>query len=249
MSLRSTRKNSSSAESPQPCKDLGALLKESNREVLASINSLREEIGSLRKSFASLDERILKIEKSVSTFHERQAKCESDITEIKTVMQGVLASRPQLMSDVLREMEMREHRRENLMIYGLPEPTDGSLTERKQHDETVIRELLQEVDVSNVRLLEARRVGRVSEDRPRPVKIKLENRHSKYEILKKAKTLRESSHFGNVYIRNDLTKFQQDEYSALRKELQQRKEAGEDVVIYNGQIRSRDSLQNFRIRF
>ena len=165
------------------------------------------------------------------------------------MIDGIVASRSHLCAEVLHEVELRESRRDNLMIYGLPEHTDGSLVERKEHDESAVQELFEDVEVYNARTLEVRRVGRTIEGRPRPVKVKIEDRNSKQKILNNAKLLQRSSHFKNVYIKNDLTKLQQEEFSKLRMEMQRRRKEGEDVVIYSGQVWSRERLRNFRYQF
>ena len=51
------------------------------------------------------------------------------------------------MSDVLQEVEQRERRRSNIMIFELPEMTDTLLTDRQGFDKTIIRVIFDEAGV------------------------------------------------------------------------------------------------------
>ena len=68
--------------------------------------------------------------------------------------------------------------------------------------------IFKELGSSDVEPLSVRRVGSVHKDKTRPLKVKLDDSLEKAELLKKAKSLRHSSMYRNVYLSNDLTKFQ-----------------------------------------
>ena len=63
--------------------------------------------------------------------------------------------------------------------------------------------------------------------------------------MQKAKNLRNSTTFKNVYINPDLTIRQQKESKALRDELKKRRNNGESVVIRNGEVVPKNNEQNF----
>lgn len=252
MSQRNTRKNSattSSPYSPATNTDMRSFIEKSNKEVLLSINSLKAEFDSFRQCLSSVETRIVSIENSLSSYRENQKKCEADIRNLKGAIENLKLSSSEALIDVMHEIEQREERRNNLVIFGLPELTDGSLHERKHHDYEKLQELLHEIHLPSHPVVTKYRVGKVTAGKCRPLKITLPDKSSKTAMLKNAKELRHSSIFRSVFIANDLTKQQQEEMAITRGELQRRRENGEDVVIFKGQIRSKDSLQNFRREF
>lgn len=248
MTQRLTRKNTApidSPRSPSPAEIQSLVV--SNREVLRSIQSLKEDFNSMRSCVSSLEARIVGFEQTLSTLRESQKKCETDIVNIKSDFEQLKLSLSSSNSEILQEVEERQLRRNNVMIFGLPETSHGSLTERKDHDNRAIHELFETIGIQNVSTEETRRVGRITDDKIRALKVTLKDVNTKRKILRSAKELRKSSRFRHVFLANDATKWQQKELFYLRSELKKRRDLGEDVVIYNGQLRSKESLQNFRV--
>ena len=243
MSQRSTRQNSTPVDSPSSIlPDLRALLEESNKQVLRSINSLKEDIGNLRSTFSTLEKRIGGIEAALSSF---QVKCEKEVNCIKNEIELLKSAQRKSNFEVLQEVEQRELRRNNIMIYGLSEESEGSLAERTKLDETLVEDIFKEIG-ANVPVEKIYRLGKINDSKCRPLKVKLPHQSFKGEIFRGAKELRNSSRFKNIYIRNDLTKLQQQEDFERRKELRRRRENGEDVIIRNGEIQLRNQPQNFQ---
>ena len=106
------------------------------------------------------------------------------------------------------------------MIFGLPESTDGSLSERQQHDTAQILDLLNEgAGLQGVEPEKSQRVGKIVDGRPRPLKVRMEDQEDKQSVLRCGKRLRDSLNYKHVYITNDATKMQQEEMKKLRLEL------------------------------
>lgn len=221
-------------------------LVQSNREVLISVRSLKEEFEGFRKSFASLEAKVDRFESSLASLAKRQSECATEVKDIKTDLETLKQSQFNLTANVLEEVEQRERRRNNIMIFGLPEQPSGSLSERQDHDIQSITNLLRDAGVSDVTPEQSRRIGRIVEGRPRPLKVKLENQETMHRILRCSKNLRDCSAYKEVFITSDATRMQQEEMKKLRLELRRRRELGEDVVIFNQQIRTKTSLTNFR---
>ena len=198
---------------------------------------------------SSLDCRLLGVEKSLSHFQEIQDKCKDEIDELRAEV-DYLNRKPMESSlmkvELLEEIEQREMRRDNIIIFGLPEVFGKSLGERHQHDVMSTQEMFQTVGLSNVQTVEVRRIGKIVNGKVRPLRVKLRDRVLQYEIINKSKDLRKSHRYKNVFISRDLTKEQQQEQYKLRQELKRQRDAGADVVIYNNEVRLRDSLRNFR---
>ena len=81
------------------------------------------------------------------------------------------------------------------------------------------------------------RLGKKRDDaaRPRPIKIELPDDDMKRQIFRGCKNLKQTE-YRNVSIQNDLTRAEQEQNFKLRQELRERKEKGEQVCIYNGQV-------------
>ena len=74
------------------------------------------------------------------------------------------------------------------------------------------------------------------------------DKDKKWEILRRSRCLK-GSRFDGVFIKADLTPFQQERDKQLRNDLKRRKENGEDVVLFRDGIRRRTDVRNFHRGF
>ena len=108
-----------------------------------------------------------------------------------------------------------------------------------------------EVPISELdeNITEVRRVGNNpngTEDRPRPLIVKLSSLGTKGAILKNASKLKNycpANSSLKVYIAHDLTRKQQTEARRVREEMLERRARGEDVTVYRGKIVARRPRQ------
>ena len=243
MSQRTTRKNSAPATHSSFDSQESSSNDVTNKDILECVLSLRKEIQELRTCIHSLDSRMVNIENSLSALRDAQNNTDSEMKNMKIVIDELKISQKTSATSILREVEEREERKDNIMVFGLTEMTSGSVEDRRQHDKDLLYDVLEDIGLSGVETVSFRRVGGSQSEKARPLKVQLEDRTVKASILKKARDLRDSSEHKHVYISNDLTKLQQKERLQLRKDLKVRREAGEDVVIYNNEIRERKSLK------
>ena len=68
--------------------------------------------------------------------------------------------------------------------------------------------------------------------RSRLLKISVKEEESKMQILRNAKLLKSSLHYKYVFVGPDRTPREQTEYRDLLRELKEKREKGEDVVLY-----------------
>ena len=151
-------------------------------------------------------------------------------------------------NDILLEFEDRELRRDNLMIFGLPEPSESHTTieEERLLDRVALDELFGYMNVDNdLEILKVNRLGKPSNGKPRPLKVRFAFREQRNRVLGKSRVLRSISRYRNVYINSDKTKLEQQQWLQLQRDLKARRTRGEDVHIFNGKIRS-NGLRNFR---
>ena len=127
------------------------------------------------------------------------------------------------------------------MISGVPEQVEGTVVERRQHDEKVILQIAESLDISHIEVDEITRVGRINPNKPRLLRFKCLSKESRLQMLQRSRDLSKKPEFKDVFINPDLTRKQQEEGKRLREELRRRRLAGEQVIIRRGKVVQRDS--------
>ena len=81
------------------------------------------------------------------------------------------------------------------------------------------------------------RFGRKKNDKtkPRPIKVTLPDGDMKLQIFRGCRNLKDSD-YKNISVQNDLTAEEREANYKLRQELRDRKEKGEEVIIFRGKI-------------
>lgn len=137
-------------------------------------------------------------------------------------------------SEALRESAEREAKKNNLVIFNLPENNDDSESIGKMYDALKLEKR------SNLQL---KRIGDPAHHKSRPLIVKYDSFKDKMDLLVKAKNLRhvrDGNFLQKVFVKPDLTRLQQKEDKLLRDEMKRRNDAGENVFIKGGKIVSRD---------
>ena len=97
--------------------------------------------------------------------------------------------------------------------------------------------LASELKIENIDFLKCIRLGKLVENKSRPLLISLSDIATKNSILKKANKLRKNTQYKDVFITPDLTKKEREVAKELRDELKRRKSLGEaNLVIRRGKI-------------
>lgn len=240
-SQRATRSNSN-PNTTVTLKDIKSLIEDTKSQLLTKfsqeIDKVSEMLACLLRRIDDLDKKTDEIEKNCSNSHAQLDK------EIK----GIQKSNETNINDLMLEMEQRAYRSSNIIIFGLPEPGEGTAEERKSAELATVNDLLSKID-ADVNVPSHRtshRLGRQKNAKPRPLRITGFSIAEKSEILRKSKSLRSHGEYVNVFINPDLTPWQQHEAKLLRVELKQRREKGEhDLIIRSGKVVPKSILQNF----
>ena len=237
VSPRRTRKNSLQSSQSDQISELKLLIKESRDDV---IRVLKEDMCNLKDKLESLTSRFSDLEASVLSVERNHDNLKSEISVVKTELDSAIVDANKLS---LNEMDNRMSRMNNIVIRGLPEE-NGTITEREVKDKSIVSEVFNVLKV-NTDMFEVRRLGKPNKNRPRLLRVSLSSICTKMEVLRKSKSLKHSR-FQEIFIQPDLTPFQQAIEQSLRKELKERREKGENVVIYNSQVCLRSDLRDFR---
>lgn len=155
---------------------------------------------------------------------------------------SISSLRTEIETDLVQEIEDIDKRKNNVMIFGLPEGYDDTLSGQQQSlDGPKIEKLLETLEFSGLKLGPHHRIGKKG-TRPRPIKLTLANEFDRVRLLRsssKLSSLTDESSLRKVFIKPDLTKRQQDRQKALRAEMKRRNEEGEDVVIRGNKVVNR----------
>lgn len=134
--------------------------------------------------------------------------------------------------EVVKEVSERQHRRNNIILYGIAENSSTERNIRILHDQQqtskVLQYLLPESEFEAP--IKPLRLGKYDNSRttPRPLKIVLPSESLVHHAIRKAYTLKNLRDPGNVKISSDKTPKQQEYYRQLKDELARRTANGED---------------------
>ena len=152
------------------------------------------------------------------------------------------------MGQVLDEMSDREERNCNLIIHNIPESKAANDDTKEYEDRGTVLDLVNnelkqahitEAHVSRLKRLGGGR-GHNRDNKPRLILIQLTSPQLKWDILRRASTLRKSEVWPNIYISPDLTPKQREAGKTLRTELRRRREEGEtNIYIHRNRIETR----------
>ena len=206
------------------------------------LSSFTMQIDKLTSSFATLSSQIKSFECRLDDLFREQRCQRQEIDDLKASIEMISSEQP---TKIFDEVENRLRRRHNVILRGLPEMSSGTVQERKEHDTVTLQNIFAYLGNDCIDITDNRRIGRPKSNGHRILKCTLHTEEQKWNLLRTAKTLRQSSQFKDVFISLDLTPLQQQEQKKLWTELKQRRAEGEDVVIRSGCVRPRNETQNF----
>lgn len=128
--------------------------------------------------------------------------------------------------DIILEFDERQRRASNVMLFGVPEDQSLNTVERKQADTDYVTRLFSHVGI-NPDVSDVSRVGTVAAGKRRPVRVVLRKKEMVRDVLNRAKRLRQSQDYKNVYISSDQTPRQQKLYRKVKNQLTERIAGGE----------------------
>ena len=154
-----------------------------------------------------------------------------------------------LVEEASREARDKEQRKPNIILYRAKELKNGEMEARKEHDQKLVREVIQAINLpvdKEVKIQAITRLGKPLDEGTRPLKVTLANPPIRHDIVKKAHLLGSSRNpnLQPIKIAYDRTVKEKKNYSQLRQELERRKMAGETgLVIRRGKIVRVDEIQ------
>lgn len=228
---RSSRKNSATGLTLADIKDLIDNLRS---DVL---NTMRNENKKINENIQQILMRVKGLERVHEELRQENRRLKGEVEELKAAQENTL-------SQTADEIYQRTLRASNLMIFGVPE-CEGTIEERKKHDENFCDEILEELLDTDEDFEKIHRIGKLKPGIPRPLCVKCESVELKSRILRSSKDLRNIKKYKSVFINPDRTPMQLEKDKKLREELKRQKLDGKDVIIFREQIIERSSRKNF----
>ena len=219
--------------------------KSSDEDLIASIRiTISEELSKIREELKVFKEELrAEMSSAIDVMKDELL----NVNRVVKEQEQVIIDLKNEVNDLQKDIEGRLLRMTNVIVRGLPEGS-GTVKERAQKDEKAVEDLLAEIEVWSGDVTGIKRLGKVKDGHPRLLCVTFRDVSRKHEVLRKAKLLRDSSQFKRVYVQPDLTRMQQAIDWKLRKELKDRRDKGEDVVLFGGVVRQRHELhKNFQM--
>lgn len=192
-------------------------LKSNQSKMMNSLNSQNEKLTALSNNYKSLSSTVTKLLEDNNKLNSKLLNLEKKVSS--------LYENKFTENDIVLEIMDRQSRLNNLILYNLPEqPING--------DSNSIKQLLDIMDVK-VSPINITRLGTAKTDlstRPRPVKVAFSNSHEVGSILRSQKKLNSNPNFKDLRFASDRTKKQRETMSALRNELNHRRDKGETDI-------------------
>lgn len=210
------------------------------------LDKMMELIGSMKEKVIEEVSGILE-KKFEQKIQETTEKFENKISDTSKNIDSKMSEK---VEEKVEEMEEREKRALNLILWNIPESKAITKAEIKQNDLKTAEDIFRKiVDLDSDEISETTRLGKKLENgKPRGLRIKVKNLDTKRDILRNAKHVnkRDTAKEDRIYINADQTPAERDLHKKLRAELKEKTNNGEtDLIIRDKQIIKRTSKADF----
>ena len=195
------------------------------------VSNVKLRLESQETTRVEQEERLNKVEKLIKI---NNGHVQSIVQEIDIKLSNSIESS-------MREMEMREAIKLNVMFFNVEESYAENEEKRMREDTELLTNLQQDIQTS-VALTNIRRIGKYEVGKTRPLRASVPDTTELRKLLNYAKKLRDSDTFTNVFIARDMTQLQRSQWKSLIKEKREKEEMssydGEKVkwIITKGQV-------------
>ena len=212
-------------------------------ESLVGQKDIMLEMGQMVKKQGEEKRSLKDLEATVKKVVQEENVSYADIVKKLTnrMEKNVSSEQPPQVKDVqsaVVDCLEQDKRRKNVVVFNVPEQDKGlSAADQAAGDFESLIELVMNGLKMKIHPERVARVGKRFEGKTRILMVTLRDEGEKWDLLKMAKNLRHAgSEYEKIYIAPDLSPAQQLRDRNLRKELKERKEAGEDVIIFKNKV-------------
>ena len=209
------------------------------------------EIGTMVKAQGDERNAFKDIEATVKNAMKEENTTYAEITKkLASKLEKESLSKPSVevkdLQNAVTDCLEQEKRRRNIVVFNVPEQENHlSVADQAAKDSEEIVQLIMEGLKLKIHPEKVTRLGKQKEGKSRLMVVTLQDEGEKWDVLKMAKMLRDAgSKFERTYIAPDLSPAEQLRDKNLRKEIKERRETGEDVVIYKNKVIPRSRRPN-----
>lgn len=202
---------------------------------LNDLTTIPNDISSINDSLVQVNEKLSNLEPRIIDSEKRIQALEDEVRVLKTSN----SADPTNIESVLEEINDRERRTRNILIYNLPESTSNTTSSKLEHDKNLISKLTSTFCTSDSidSSFKCHRIGQPSKDKnkPRPIKVMFKDPSVVTHFWKKFDQSRIAGIYPdsqNVSVGRDRTPAERKYLSELRETLKSRTDSGElDLTI------------------
>jgi hypothetical protein len=209
------------------------------RKCNCSVVKIIEQVSSLDKRQSATEAKVRDIDMRVEDLESKVTDTNDSLDRINSTFDDVVNTK---MEDTLRELQDRDRRKGNIIVFGVGESSNEDSAVRLEHDFKAVQDLGKAVDIENIEVDRIYRLGTVNSENKfflaRPMKVVLKQHSAKGQILRQSKTLRDKGgKWKDWYVKPDRTPKAREGTRALLAEIETRRAQGEqDLGIRYGQI-------------
>lgn len=154
---------------------------------------------------------------------------QEDIQALKNEHYNVQKSENAELEDIIQEINERNKRKCNLILFGIPEKDHlQPPLSRAAEETTYIKEVLTAIDPeANIENIKPNRLGSFNNEKTRPIKITLPSEHQVTQFIRRAKNLKNINQYKKISISFDRTPRQIEYYKKIKQQLIYRQSQGE----------------------
>lgn len=159
---------------------------------------------------------------------------EAEIKKLKQSIEELEEKRPERecvnpVTETLQEINDREYKKKNLVVFGIQELDSDEAEERRCHDANFLCKMFEDVPVGfSTEKLRVVRIGKRQQGKKRPVKLLLSSEKEVRKVLAKAKDIKKKPEYNKLGFASDKTRQQLLEYKAVKEDLKRRLDEGEE---------------------
>ena len=194
---------------------------------MSAVDSLNKKMLRMEKQINNIDQAVTKNTNDIKSTDKKLENVQKEVDTLKETIE----SNP-VQEEVFKEINEREIRKSNIVLYNIREPEGETAETRKAEDTDEVRNIFKvinnkvntETEVKFMyRIGEKEKNSDNSDARPRPLLIGFKKSSSAENILSNCKNLKNSD-FDSISVVPDLTQRQRKGEQLMREEVQKRNE-------------------------
>ena len=187
-----------------------------------SASETKQQLMGFTTRLEELEERDKLREKAISDMRKQLEDVDTRVTRSENAQKNTAKDTE---TAVLRELNDRESRKCNFIMYNVKESNSEVGVERKEHDKKILTEILAKIELEDLNVdddvVHISRMGELNPERERPMMVKMAKETARDSVLKSARKLKDTE-FCDISIKPDLTRKQRDMDMKTRAEMERR---------------------------